>query len=64
MIMIDVPMPERCADCPCAQWVRRQDEQARIQCNAMKAKGNKYTLVDGYAEVRPEDCPIRVGTIR
>ena len=63
MIMVDVPMPERCEDCPCAQWAKI-GEVYRIQCNAMKVRGNKYFLVDGYAEARPEDCPIRIGTIR
>ena len=62
MIMIDIPMPERCKTCPCR---RERDGMRgdRTACQAMEAAGRRYILVDDRRMTRPEDCPIRMGTL-
>ena len=63
MILIDIPMPERCLSCPC----RREGAGKRgdgMACQAMEAAGKKYVLVDEYAETRPADCPIRLEVMK
>lgn len=63
MIVIDVPMPGRCATCPCAER-NAGKQQDRMKCRAMEAAGRKYVLVNEFARQRPEDCPIRLEVLR
>lgn len=70
MIMIDIPMPENCMDCPMSYWVRSGDYEGMMMCNAMEARDRALVLrepaeditanylVEEYAEKRPEKCPI------
>ena len=64
MIVIDVPLPVRCAECPCACQIKTLRGDIRVQCNAMKVAERKYVLVDEYAETRPEDCPIKLEIVK
>ncbi len=63
MILIDMPMPARCVECPCAAFTRTSSKDMRTMCRAMQAAGRKYVLVNDWADVRPEDCPIRMEVI-
>ena len=60
MIVIDVPMPQRCMVCPCMCHVINEREDARAICQAKIARREKYAFVNEYAPARPEDCPIRM----
>ena len=64
MIVIDVAMPQRCADCFCSIRIREGHREGRLMCNAMEKNGCKYVLVDEYANHRPEDCPIRMEIVK
>ena len=64
MIMIDIPMPQRCMACPCMCYVINEREDVRARCQAKVARGDKYVLVNEYEKDRPTDCPIKMGTIR
>ena len=64
MIVIDMPMPARCAECPLVALTRTSNRDMRTMCRAMLAAGRKYYLINEWAEVRPEDCPIRMEIIR
>jgi len=63
MIMIDIPMPTRCVTCPCMCHVINEREDVRARCQAKVVRGDKYVMVNEYAPGRPEDCPIKLGTI-
>ena len=63
MIMIDIPMPQRCMTCPCMCNVLDERKNERALCKAKEARRDKYVLVDEYAPGRPADCPIKMGTI-
>ena len=60
MILIDVPMPERCMDCICSYWIRSGEYEDRMMCSALEARGDGIVLVDELANKRPEFCPIRL----
>ena len=63
MIVINVPMPERCRTCPCRREGagKRGD---RTACQAMEAAGREFVLVDEHAQQRPEDCPIKLEIVK
>lgn len=61
MIMIDVPLPECCRKCFCVD-PRAGLRLDRMKCKAMEAAGRRYCLVLDR-EDRPQDCPIRMGTV-
>jgi hypothetical protein len=64
MIKIDIPMPEKCMDCPCSYWIRSGEYEDMLLCNALefKKKANhiqmRECLVDEYSTRRPKRCPI------
>ena len=60
MILIDMPMPERCESCPCSYWIRTGKHTDRLMCQAMEARGNpeEFYIVDEWMNERPENCPI------
>ena len=60
MIVIDVPMPQRCMVCPCVCHVQNERLDIRSICKAKEARGDKYVIINTYAQARPEDCPIRM----
>ena len=68
MIMIDIPEPKKCEECPCSYWVTSGDYEGLMMCNAMEFKEfskqglefheelRKYFIVQ--EDHRPENCPI------
>ena len=60
MILIDIPMPPSCMDCPCSYMVRSGEHDGETMCNAMEARGDGIVVVDGYETRRPADCPIKL----
>jgi CxxC motif-containing protein len=64
MIAIDIPMPQRCVVCPLMCNIKNEREDIRALCRAKEARGDRYVIVNTYAPGRPEDCPIRMGTIK
>ena len=70
MVVVDMPMPEKCADCPLSYCISSGNYEGLIMCSAMEAKERRLMLrepveditarylVDEYAEKRPGDCPI------
>lgn len=71
MVLIDMPLPERCLTCPCSYWVQFGKYEGRMMCNAMEAKHQSIAsslderiaeyLVDECSIKRPKECPI-IGT--
>lgn len=70
MIMINIPMPEKCEDCPMSYYIRSGDYEGMMMCNAMEARDKyllreptedvtKNYLVDEWKPTRPENCPIK-----
>lgn len=65
MVVIDMPLPDRCYDCPLSYWVQSGDYEGMMMCNAMEANleanGLDRTgecLVDENATKRPHGCPM------
>lgn len=65
MIVIDIPMPETCMECPCSYWIQSGEHEDMMLCNALEFKMRatqsqiKRCLVDEYATRRPKRCPIK-----
>ena len=66
MIVIDMPMPQNCLDCPCSYTIRTGEYEGFMMCNALEFKDtstgfreelSKYFVVE-QARHRPENCPI------
>ena len=65
MVLVDMPLPDRCANCPLSYWVQSGDYEGMLMCNAMEANleanGLDRTgecIVDEWREKRPDECPI------
>ena len=64
MIMIDIPEPKICDECPCSYWIRSGEYEGRLMCQAMefasRTEGINHTgkwVVD--PDLIPDNCPIR-----
>ena len=65
MIMMDIPEPKTCEDCPCSYWILTGEYEGQMMCNAMEFKANHsgfreelskfFVIVENH---RPENCPI------
>ena len=70
MVIVDMPMPANCEDCPCSYYVQTGEYEGAMICNAMEFKANslgfreelsKYFVVaKGH---RPSGCPIKMQVI-
>lgn len=67
MIVIDIPMPENCMDCPCSYYIQTGEYEGRMMCNAKEFKANHSGFreeLSAYFVVeenhRPISCPIRM----
>ena len=67
MIVIDVPMPETCEDCPCSYYIRTGEYEGLMMCNAMEFKSRHMGFHEELSKffVVPEDhmpdnCPIKL----
>lgn len=65
MIVMDIPEPRKCEDCPCSYWIKSGDYEGLMMCNAMEFKATqtgfheemrKYFIVQ--EDSRPDNCPI------
>ena len=73
MILMDIPEPRTCEDCPCAYWIRGGKYEGMLMCNAMEFKTRSerefredishYFLVAPEAH-RPEGCPIKLADVK
>ena len=69
MILMDIPMPGKCEDCPCSYWIQSGNYEGLMMCSAREARdrlvfrepGVDMTaqyLVDERKNERPPNCPI------
>ena len=58
MVRIDMPMPDRCINCPCSYWIQTGQKKGMLMCNIMEYIGEKYCLVDEHG-IKPIDCPMK-----
>ena len=65
MIMMDIPEPRKCEECPCSYWITSGEYEGLMMCNAMEFKANqsgfheelkRYFIVQ--EDHRPDNCPI------
>ena len=66
MIIVDVPMPANCGECPLAYWTMSDQDNGTLICHAVEHRDHPEHLedifVDANAEDRPIFCPIKGGT--
>ena len=65
MIVIDIPMPKNCEDCPCSYYVQTGEYEGAMICNAMEFKSNSAGFREEISKFfvvaenhRPDNCPI------
>lgn len=65
MILIDIPMPEQCGECPCSYYIQTGKYEGCMMCNAMEYKNISDGVLpelDGCLVFengsRPDGCPI------
>ena len=73
MIVVDIPMPGNCDECPFSYMIWSGKNEGRIMCTAMEARAamrlreevviyDPFTpedfLIDDYLQSRPQACPI------
>lgn len=65
MIMVDIPEPRTCEDCPCSHFVREGDYEGIMMCAAMEFKAIQLGFREPVVEYavspddhRPAGCPI------
>ena len=60
MIVVDMPMPDKCLFCPMSYMIRTGAEAGETMCEAREANGIDVheCLVDICQDKRPENCPI------
>lgn len=66
MILMDMPMPESCGNCPCSYQIRTGEYEGMTMCNALEFKDintgyknemSKYFVVEEERR-RPDNCPM------
>ena len=69
MVLMDMPMPENCEDCPCSYWIQSGNYEGLLMCSVMEFRDRLVFrepgedimanyLVDDYKDERPLVCPI------
>lgn len=66
MIMIDMPLPDRCINCPCSYWIQSGEYAGMLMCEAIEYRFG-FRGLDRTGECivsesmlrRPDNCPIR-----
>ena len=59
MIQIDMPLPERCEDCPCSYYVQGGRNEGALMCEALEYMGwEEDRAIIRYLKRRP-DCPMK-----
>lgn len=62
MIALDIPMPERCLDCPCSYQIRTGTYRGLTMCQAMECREPGHTEMYYIVEElgrRPDRCVMR-----
>lgn len=65
MLMIDIPEPKTCEECPCSYWIRSGEYEGLLMCNALefKERGSFHDELQKFFIVREdhrsENCPIK-----
>lgn len=64
MIQIDMKLPPKCADCPCAYWIQYGEFAGKLMCNVLEYKDQPKHhvvnyLVREYQPRRPDNCPMK-----
>ena len=71
MIVLDIPEPKTCVDCPCSYWIQTGEYAGLMMCNAMEFKDksagfheelSKYFVVE--TDHWPSGCPIKMQVIK
>ena len=69
MIMMDIPEPKKCEECPCIYQIRTGEYEGQTMCNAMEFKASQGGFREEVSRYfvapedhRPDGCPIRVAT--
>ena len=65
MIMMDIPEPKKCEECPCSYYITSGEYEGLMMCNAIEFKAissgfheeiSRYFVTpEGH---RPDGCPI------
>lgn len=61
MILIDIPFPESCYDCPCSHWITGGRHEGELMCNAIEFRDRCEAgkcIADNVKD-RRADCPIK-----
>ena len=72
MIVIDIPMPRQCGECPCSYTVRSGPYEGCTICNALEYRRKSCGILEDLGEYvvsemewrRPDKCPIRISLIK
>ena len=54
MIIIDIPIPRNCEECPCSYWIRSGENEGKMMCNAIEFKCAR----NRKRNKKPADCII------
>ena len=66
MVLIDMPTPLYCEECPCSYWIQSGGHEGELMCEAIESKLSysgaeeilEKSLVDPMDRYRPAKCPI------
>ena len=61
MIRVDIPLPDRCAECRMSYFIRTGRRMGQMMCEAIEFRDKAEVdecLVDEFMKKRPEKCPI------
>ena len=61
MITVDIPLPDRCLNCPMSHCIMSGDFEGEMMCSGLESKGIELRecLVNGFGYGRPVECPIK-----
>ena len=70
MILMDIPEPKKCDDCPCSYVIMTGEYEGLMMCNAMEFKRTQAGFREELARYfvtpedhRPDGCPIMMATM-
>lgn len=65
MIGIDMQMPDKCCQCPMSYWIQSGEHEGELMCNIVERQlverqcpDLEQCIVDEWASVRPDNCPL------
>lgn len=67
MVVLDIPMPKDCDECPCSYLIQNGECAGLMMCNAMEFKAkhtefrelirNNFVVIE---DRKPEKCPMKL----